>query len=155
LGTGEVDFDLTWIASKPLNNRLSVHLNAGYSWLGDRPGEAMHDVVHYGAAVMWQARKRLELVGEVHANTSVGDSAGNVVFGNAGLRWRVFEKLVLDAAAGGRIHGAGPEFLATVGLTWTFGPIKREARGRSAGTRRLGWFDSSRGGWNADVCARN
>jgi len=116
LGSGETDVDLTYIATKSLGQKLNADLNLGYTWVG---GDA--DVLHYGLALRWQAKERLELVGEIFADTPLGDGNTTAVTFNGGLRWQIVDGLVLDAAAGAGLRGDAPDWTATVGLTWTFG----------------------------------
>jgi hypothetical protein len=119
LGSGEVDYDLTAIVSQPIGDRWDAHLNLGYSWLGDPPGEEFDDVLHYGIAVGYQLRKNWELLAEVYANSPFTDGA-TTAFVNFGSRWQVRENLVLDAAVGAGLTSSSPGIIATLGLTWTF-----------------------------------
>jgi len=119
LGSGEVDYDLTAIASKSFGGRFSAHVNVGYSWLGDPPGEKFDDVLHYGVAAGYRLRKNWEMVGEVYANSPVAGGATTAV-ANFGARWQAGDDVVLDLAAGAGLTRNSPAFIATLGLTWTF-----------------------------------
>ncbi len=122
LGSGEIDYDLMWIASKALTDRLGAHANAGYSWIGDPDGEEVGNLVHGGLALDYLLTDTLQAVGEVFAEDEVGRGGGTAVQYNAGFRWQAVDGLVVDAAVGSRICGDGtPDFTATVGLTWAFG----------------------------------
>jgi len=122
LGSGETDFDLTWIASKALTDKLGAHVNAGYSFIGQPAGEDVGDIVHYGAALDYQLCAALQWVGEVIAEKELENGGGMAVEYNTGFRYALSGALVLDAAAGSRICGDGtPDFTGTVGLTWAFG----------------------------------
>ena len=122
LGSGETDYDLTWIASKDLTERMGAHFNAGYSILGEPSGEAVGDVAHYGIALDYQLTAPLQWIGEVFAEKALEHGGGTAVQYNSGLRWCLSDALVCDIAAGSRICGDGtPDFTATAGLTWTFG----------------------------------
>jgi len=121
LGSGETDFDLTWIATKPLGEKMSVHFNVGYTWLGDPAGENFDDVLHYGAALDRHLTKRLQLVAEIYANTPVHTASDTTLFLNGGVRWKAGDALVFDAAVGAGVRGAAPDVIATAGLTWVFG----------------------------------
>ena len=57
-------------------------------------------------------------VGEVFAQEEAASSGETAVQHGAGLRWEAREGFALDAAAGSKISGEGPDFTATVGLTW-------------------------------------
>lgn len=119
LGSGEVDYDLTAIASKSFGELFTAHLNVGYSWLGDPPDEEFENVLYYGAAVGYRVREHWEIVGEAHANSPISGGAVSA-FANVGTRWQARESLVFDFAAGAGLTRNSPDFIATVGLTWTF-----------------------------------
>jgi len=119
LGSGEVDYDLTGIVSKSFGEQLTAHINVGFSWLGDPPGEEFENVLHYGVAVGYRVRENWEIVGEAFANSPISGGAVSA-FANFGARWQARESLVFDFAAGAGLTRNSPEFIATVGLTWTF-----------------------------------
>lgn len=122
LGSGETDYDLTWIASKALTDRLGAHLNAGYTFIGEPSGEDFGDIVHYGVALDYQVADVLQWVGEVFAEKALENGGGTAVQYNTGFRYGFSDALTIDVAAGSRICGDGtPDFAATFGLTWTFG----------------------------------
>jgi hypothetical protein len=123
LGSGEHDFDLTWIASKSIGDHFSAHLNAGYTWTG-AGGE--DDVFHYGVAAGWRVSPQVELVAEVYADTPLTAEEETTVVASGGLRWMLNDALVLDAAVGADLCGDERGWLATAGFTWTldFGPSR-------------------------------
>ncbi len=122
LGSGETDYDLAWIASKTLTERMGAHFNAGYSFMGEPSGEEIGDVVHYGIALDYQLTEPLQWVGEVFAEKAMEHGGGTAIQYNSGFRWSLSDALACDIAAGSRICGDGtPDFTATAGLTWTFG----------------------------------
>ncbi len=111
-GSGRLDFDLMYIATKKLTDRFNTDLNIGYAWVGG--GD---DLVHYGLALRWKVAEPVELVGEVFANTPALSLQTTTLAMNAGLRWQIVDNLVLDAAAGVGLRGDVPDVTATVGLT--------------------------------------
>jgi hypothetical protein len=115
MGTGETDYDLTWIVSKPITDRWGVNLNVGYTWVGEDG-----DTLHYGVAGNVLLTKRIELVAEVFADTPLVSGAVTSVSLNGGVRWNLFNSLVLDAAVGAGLCGDAPNLTATTGFTWTF-----------------------------------
>lgn len=121
LGSGEMDCDVTWIASKSLPDKWGVHFNLGYAFIGKPPGEDAGDVIHYGASVDYIIADPLQWVGEIYAEKELLGGTSHVVIFNTGLRWTVIDGLVLDAAAGSSISRAGPDLTATAGFTWEFG----------------------------------
>jgi hypothetical protein len=121
LGSGETDYDLTWIASKKIGDKTGVHVNAGYTWVGEPDGEDVGDVAHYGLALDYQLTEAVQWVGEVFAEKELQGGTQTVVQYNSGFRWSAAESLTLDAAAGSRLRGEeAPDFSATLGLTWAF-----------------------------------
>ena len=120
LGSGETDYDLTWMASKAIGERLGVHLNLGYSWLGEPSGEDVGDLVHGGLAADYQLLDSLQWIGEVFGEEELKDHEKSWQF-NTGFRWEVAEDFMLVAAAGSRISGDAPEITVTAGLIWVFG----------------------------------
>lgn len=125
LGSGETDYDLTWIASRALGEKAGAHINAGYSWIGG-PDE---DVVHYGVALDYQLLEAVQWVGEFFAEEELADEADTVVQYNTGFRWSPTENLMLDIAGGSKISGEAPDFIATAGLTWSFGSESNTEKG--------------------------
>ncbi len=122
LGSGEIDYDLMWIASKMLTETVGLHLNAGYTWVGEPGGEDVGDIVHYGSAVDVQLNATVQWVGEVFAEKELQSDTQTIIQYNTGFRWAASNALILDVAAGSSLHGDdAPDFTATIGLTWAFG----------------------------------
>ena len=122
LGSGEADYDLTAIASKALTPRLGLHLNAGFTWVGNPDGEALADVAHYGLAVDARLIERLQWVGEVYGESEVSGGRETLCLANTGIRIDAGHGLVIDLAAGATLAGEAADLLATVGLTWALNP---------------------------------
>lgn len=120
LSTGEVDVDLMWIATRQLTENTSFHLNAGYIWLGDPPGETLSDVFHAGIAAGWQCCPHLELVAEMFGNVPVASPDATQLLVNGGVRWQIAQAFALDAALGAGVRGEAPNLIATLGFTWSF-----------------------------------
>lgn len=120
LGSGETDYDLTWMASKSIGERLGVHLNVGYSWLGKPSGEDMGDLVHGGVAADYQLVEPLQWIGEVFGEEELEDHETAWQY-RTGFRCEVVDDFSLVVAAGSRISGDAPEFTATAGLIWVWG----------------------------------
>jgi hypothetical protein len=117
LGSGEADYDLTWIVSRALGEKAGVHLNLGYSWVGG-PDD---DVLHYGVALDYLFTDAVQWVGEVFAENELAGGSDTLVQGNTGLRWTLAEGLTVDLAGGAKLNGDVPDFTVTAGLTWAFG----------------------------------
>lgn len=117
-GSGQFDYDLTWILSRRLNERWGAHLNLGYLLTGDADDEIVDNALHYGLATDFQLSDPVQLVAEVFAftpDTERGDTGMEL---RGGLRWCVSDTLTLDAAAGAGVVGPAAPMTATVGLTW-------------------------------------
>jgi len=69
IGTGEVDYGPTLIASKQFG-KLDTHLNLGYFVLGNPSGVKLKNIVTYAAAAVYHLNDQIDLVGEVIGNTS-------------------------------------------------------------------------------------
>lgn len=129
LGSGVADYDLTWMASKAITDKLNAHANVGYTWVGDPSGDDLSDVVHYGVAADYLLAERLQAIGEV-----VGEAlpeGGTSWFFRSGFRYAVSDSFALVLAAGSKIAGDAPEFCAESGIVWvweTSGSTGRQER---------------------------
>jgi hypothetical protein len=117
LGSGETDYDLTWMASKSFGEKTGVHLNLGYSFLGEPPEEDLGDLVHYGVAADYQILESLQLIGELFGELELNDYESALQC-NIGTRWEIMDDFFLVASAGSRISGDAPDFSAKVGFIW-------------------------------------
>lgn len=126
LGSGEIDYDVTWIASKSFCEKMGGHLNFGYSFIGAPAGEDVGDIIHYGVALDYQIIAPLQWVGEIYAEKELMSGTDHIIMFNTGLRWIAIDGLTFDVAAGSHISSAGPDLTATAGLTWEFGIWKKE-----------------------------
>jgi len=117
LGSGETDYDLTWISSRSIGEKAGVHVNVGYSWIGG----ADEDVLHYGLALDYRLMDAVQWVGEVFAEKELADGTETVVQYSTGFRWNPIGSVTVDLAGGSKITGDAPDFTATAGLTWAFG----------------------------------
>ena len=127
LGSGRTDYDLTWMASKSITEKMGFHVNAGYSWIGDPSGEDVGDIVHYGVAADYQVLESLQWIGEVFGEEELKEHETAWQY-NTGVRCEVADGFSLVAAAGSRISGDAPEFTATTGLIWVLGSKKAESK---------------------------
>ena len=128
LGSGKTDYDLTWIASKSLCEKMGAHINLGYSWIGEPADEDVGDILHYGLALDYRLLDPLQWVGEVFAENELRSGIDTVVMFNTGLRLIVIDGLTFDVAAGACLAGDAPDLIATAGLTWEFGFAKEESK---------------------------
>lgn len=120
LGSGEFDYDLTWIASFQLNDACALHLNVGYSWMGNTDDEVFCDVLHYSAALAYALTDQFEPVIEVLAETPIEECGPTVVGISTGFSYALTDSIALDAAIGTRLVNDWPDLTATAGVTWSF-----------------------------------
>ena len=121
MGSGKTDVDLTWIATKTLGDKVNMHVNGGYTWVGEPEGEDVGNIIHYGVALDYAFAEPLQWVGEVFAEREMQDGTDTIWAANTGFRWAAYEELVLDVALGWGLSNDAPEFQATAGFTWAFG----------------------------------
>lgn len=122
LGSGKVDYSLTWIATRQWTESLATDVNVGYTWTGrtDDPDDSGSDILFYGTAVRYQMTKTLQPVAEIYALDPVHSTDHTWFIANAGVRWQISEQVTLDCAIGTGIGGDAPQLIATTGLTWNF-----------------------------------
>jgi len=121
LGSGRADYDLTWVASKKINEKLQVDLNIGNSLVGRNCDEPMGDMPHGGVALEYSITDSLQWVGEVFGQHELRSGAELTIQDNTGFRWHINNNLTLDAAIGSHIRGDdAPHLILTTGLTWVF-----------------------------------
>jgi hypothetical protein len=115
LGTDETDFFASLLFSKNIE-RAAVHLNAGLAILGDpRPAGGQDDVFTYGFAVVVPTNP-LELVVEINGQ-AFGQENNDRSLLRGGVRWEIFEWVVLDAAGGIGLTDETEDWSVTGGLT--------------------------------------
>jgi len=119
-GSGEMDIDAAWILSKTLGKRWTAHGNVAYTWTGNRSNEAFDDVLRYGLALDYALTDRAQWVMEAFALTPLSKEDNTAIALNGGLRWKVSDSVVLDAALGTGARRDPVDIRATVGITWTF-----------------------------------
>ncbi|HPU57007.1 MAG TPA: transporter [Verrucomicrobiota bacterium] len=119
LGSGEIDYDATLILSRALGEKANIHLNAGYSWIGDPPSESLGDLFHGGVAVDCMLTSSIQCIGELFGQRELRSGGETVVQWTAGLRWMMSPNLTFDVAAGTTLRGSGADFAVLCGITWT------------------------------------
>ena len=125
LGSGRTDYDLTWVASKKLTDRLQVDANLGFTLVGHTKDEPEDDVLHGGLAVEYQLSDSWVWVGEVFGNRDLRGDGRVCALGSTGLRWQIVDGLTADVALGTGLRGEdAPHLTGTIGLTWLFGVNK-------------------------------
>lgn len=117
LGSGEPDYDLTWSASWLIVDLIGVHANLGFTLLGTEGGD-FTDRIHYGIATDVKIVEGFKALGELFATDTFADGAGEQWQYKVGAKWMAAPGLAMDAAVGSKVSENGPDFTATIGLTW-------------------------------------
>lgn len=119
-GSGEYDYDLTWISSRTFNDKTGVHLDVGYTVTGGLEGSSGGDVFHSGIAADYRISSAVQWVGETIVEKELVDASDVTSQFLTGIRWFPSERLMVDVAGGSKISGDAPDLVLTAGLTYTF-----------------------------------
>ena len=120
--TGEVDVGLLGIASKTFSP-VTVHLNLGYAFVGNPPGQVLDDVFSYDLAFEYDTPLRgltlmTELMGEMNQNIRYsGQDPLAFLYGAA---YEVVPNLNMDGAFSAGLTEGSPDYTLTVGLAYYF-----------------------------------
>ncbi len=121
LGTGEADVGLQLIASEefPL---ITVHLNLGYTFMGNQPGGEFRDILNYSLAFEYEAiPNTLKLVGELTGHRQEDPSmSGDPLDLLAGIAHRLDKQIVVDAGLAVGLTPRSPDYTINVGMTYNF-----------------------------------
>jgi hypothetical protein len=120
LGTGKADFGITSIATKSLSKRVVLHLNLGYTFIGEHRA---NNGMNYSGAIQLILSDRWALVGEIvgvnHFNGYRGDDPFSCLLGT---QYLITESIVWDAGVEIGMNKAAPDFRITTGSTLLFKP---------------------------------
>jgi hypothetical protein len=120
LGSGQTDFGINAIATKKIGERWIVHLNLGYTFIGEN---GVNNEMNYSLAGQFILTEKWALVGEVVGIDNFNGRNGDDPFsGLIGTYYSVNENLILDAGVEIGMNRAAPDFRITAGLTWLFKP---------------------------------
>jgi hypothetical protein len=120
--TGETDVGLVGIASKEFSP-VNVHLNLGYTFVGNPPGGSLDDFFLYDLGFEYQTPVTgltllFELMGE--ANRKVPYSGQDPLAFLYGATYEVVPNLGIDGAFSVGFTEGSPDYTLTVGLTYYF-----------------------------------
>ncbi len=120
--TGEVDLGLKGIASKAFDP-VTVHLNVGYIFVGNPPGEVLDDIFQYSLAFQVLTPVEglalaAEVAGEINRNIRV--SGQNPLAFLYGVVYEAVPHLKLDLALSSGFTEASPDYSVTTGLGYLF-----------------------------------
>ena len=127
LGSGRVDYQLNFLASKDL---LGVHFdfNVSQFWIG-RPTAAGFDTVQQmNLAFGQKIYRNLQFQGEFYGNTTLNPATPAFSSGLAALVWNVTKRLEIDAGMDTGITHDAPRRRIFVGFTYSIANLYEEAR---------------------------
>jgi hypothetical protein len=120
LGSGKTDFSINTIVTKNLSKRLVLHLNLGYTFIGEH---GVNNEFNYSAAAQFILSDKWALVGEiVGVNNFNGRKGDDPISGLLGTYYLISDSLVWDAGVEIGMNKAAPDFRLTTGLTVLFKP---------------------------------
>ncbi|MFA4967796.1 MAG: transporter, partial [Candidatus Margulisiibacteriota bacterium] len=97
LGSGATDYSINSILTKELN-KLTMHLNLGYTMIGQVAGQTLRNVMNYGWAFESPMLAGINLLGEVYGSTNPDPTADlNPLAATIGANKEVFSGLTADA----------------------------------------------------------
>jgi hypothetical protein len=120
LGSGQTDIGINAILTKNLSERLAIHLNLGYTFIGE---DRVNNELNYGLACQFIISDKLAIVGEVTGtNNHNGAHGDDPLSGFIGTYYLITKKIIWDAGLEIGMNRAAPDFRFTIGLTWLFKP---------------------------------
>jgi len=120
LGSGKTDFGINTIFTKNLSKRWVLHLNSGYTFIGEH-GERNES--NYSAAAQFILSDQWALVGEViGVNNFNGRKGDDPISGLVGAYYLINDNIIGDGGLELGMNKAAPDFRFTTGLTLLFKP---------------------------------
>jgi cobalt/nickel transport protein len=120
LGSGQTDFGINAILTKNLSKILVLHLNLGYTFIGE---DHVNNELNYSMAAQFILTEKWALVGEVVGVNNLNGRHGDDPFsGLIGTYYLITDKIIWDAGLEIGMSKAAPDFRLTTGLTLLFKP---------------------------------
>jgi hypothetical protein len=120
IGSGKIDFGINTIATKNLSKRWVVHLNMGYTFIGEH---GVNNEFNYSAATQFILSDKWALVGEVvGVNNFNGGKRDDPISCLLGTYYLISDNIVWDSGVELGMNKAAPDFRFTTGLTLLFKP---------------------------------
>ena len=118
--TGEVDVGLVGIASKSFAP-VTVHLNLGYTFVGNPPSKPLDDVFLYDLAFEYDTPLRgLSLVTDLMGESNNNLPGPNPLAFLYGAVYELVPNLEIDGAFSAGLTEGSPDYTLTVGLAYFF-----------------------------------
>jgi hypothetical protein len=120
LGSGQTDFGINTIVTKNLSKRIALHLNLGYTFIGE---DKVDNELNSSLGGQFILTEKLALVGEiVHVNNLNGRQGDDPLSGLIGTYYLITDKIIWDAGLEIGMSKAAPDFRLTTGITFLFKP---------------------------------
>jgi len=120
LGSGKVDFSINTILIKNLSKRWVLHLNLGYTWIGEH---GVNNEFSYSVAAQFILSDKWGLVGEmVGVNNFDGRRGNDPVSGLIGVYYLISDHVIWDMGLEIGMNKAASDFRLTTGLTLLIKP---------------------------------
>ena len=120
LGSGQTDFGINTIVTKNLSKRIALHLNLGYTFIGE---DKVDNELNSSLGGQFILSNKWALVGEiVGANNLNGRKGDDPLSGLIGTYYFVTDKMIWDVGLEIGMSKAAPDFRFTTGITFLFKP---------------------------------
>lgn len=120
LGSGKADFGINAIVTKNLSKRWVLHLNLGYTFIGEHH---VNDELNYSLACQFVLSDKWALVGEiVGVNNFNGHKRDDPFSGLIGIYYLITDNIVWDIGVEIGMNKAAPDFRLTTGFTFLIKP---------------------------------
>ena len=120
LGSGQTDFGINSILTKNLSKRLVLHLNFGYTFIGEDHAD---NELNYFLGCQFILTDKWTLAGEVTGiNNLNGRTGDDALSGLLGTYYAITDKIIWDAGLEIGMSNAAPDFRLTTGLTLLLKP---------------------------------
>ena len=120
LGTGDTNVGFLGALTKNFG-QATMHLNAGYTFVGDQKESSRDNEVNYGIAGEYGIGKKFRVVGEIyglyHPDYKAAEIERRALLG---LAYRIDDTFTIDLAAKRGLEGTGDEYGFIGGVTITF-----------------------------------
>lgn len=118
LGSGRPDWGINFIATKNFSKRLVLHLNFGYTFIGDGNSDKE---LNYSMGGQFVLTDKWALVGEVFGTNNLnGKKEDDPFSGLLGTYYLISERLIWDVGMEIGMNSAAPDYRLTTGITLLF-----------------------------------
>jgi hypothetical protein len=120
LGSGQTDFGMNAIVTKNFGKRFAIHLNLGYTFVGE---DKVDNELNYSIGTQFILSQRWTVVGEIVGANNLNDRNGDdPLSGLIGACCLITDKMIWDAGLEIGMSKAAPDFRLTTGVTFLFKP---------------------------------